>query len=230
MPRLRLLKRHPPITAAASPATLLSGSKPKPPDDAAIRTRLLDYLKAIHASTPNTMVMEELGLEYGHVRADVAVIGSVLHAYEIKSDRDTFVRLPAQMAVYNAVSNLVTLVTGPKHEASALKRIPSWWGLTVARPSNPADPASAIRLQPIRRATQNPEPDKAAIARILWRPEALQELTTRGLARGYRSATRKRMCAHLAENMELEEVRSMVYRHIRTRGNWRGRFRAQRAT
>jgi hypothetical protein len=69
------------------------------PGDPEIRRALLAYLSS-RTPTPVPAVIEELGLCQGQVRADVVVVGNVLYAYEIKSDRDNLSRLARQAEIY----------------------------------------------------------------------------------------------------------------------------------
>ena len=54
-------------------------------------------------SCPGTLFVNELGLNHGRFRADIAVMNGKLVGYEIKTDQDTLVRLPAQIDGYNEV-------------------------------------------------------------------------------------------------------------------------------
>ena len=95
---------------------------------------------------PMTRVIEELGVLHGWNRIDIAILGRKLHGYEIKSDRDTLDRLPQQVASYNQVFDLVTLVVGWRHAAAAMREAPRWWGITLAESNSPG----AVRLSTLR--------------------------------------------------------------------------------
>src|SRR4051812_45593489 len=75
-----------------------------------IRQELRQRLRKEHEGDPETLVIEELGLCQGQVRADIAVINGFMHGYEIKSERDTLERLPRQREVYEQCFDAVTLV------------------------------------------------------------------------------------------------------------------------
>src|SRR5690606_32363510 len=109
---------------------------------------------------------------HGSVRADVAVINGIMDCYEIKSDRDTLQRLPEQIRAYNAVFDKVTLVVGFSHIYEALEIIPDWWGVKIAKTNTTGD----VIFSTIREPVPNTNKDKDAIARLLWREEALRIL------------------------------------------------------
>ncbi len=48
---------------------------------------------ARHHRDPNTLVVDELGLQHGESRADIAVVNGHLLGVEIKSDVDTLIAL-----------------------------------------------------------------------------------------------------------------------------------------
>jgi hypothetical protein len=58
-------------------------------NDNVIREALKRHLNHLHAGDAKLRIIEELGVEHGAARIDIAVINGVLHGYEIKSDRDT---------------------------------------------------------------------------------------------------------------------------------------------
>jgi hypothetical protein len=59
-------------------------------------------------------IVEEMGIA-GEARVDIALIGDHLHRFEIKSERDSLRRLPAQVEVYSRVFDYVTLVVDTRH-------------------------------------------------------------------------------------------------------------------
>src|SRR2546426_1117053 len=78
------------------------------------------------------LVMDELGLNHGSIRVDVAVINGHLHGYEIKAERDSLERLPAQARMYERVLDFVSVVCAPKHLKRARRILPRFWGLFEA--------------------------------------------------------------------------------------------------
>ena len=96
-----------------------------------MRYVLRENLDRKHVADRNTLIVEELGLCRGTARVDIAVVNGQLSGYEIKSDRDTLSRLPAQMATYSRVFDTMTAVVAERHLGSTKAIIPDWWGVQV---------------------------------------------------------------------------------------------------
>ncbi|HEY0995652.1 MAG TPA: sce7726 family protein [Gemmatimonadaceae bacterium] len=192
-------------------------------DDAAIRRALLAHLHQVHAGDADTLVLEELGLCEGNARVDVAVVNGALAGYEIKSDCDTFDRLPRQRRVYGRVLDSVTIVVGQTHLKRARRRVPAWWGIMVAAPRiTSGTPSDVVELEEVRPTTPNPAPEEYALAQFLWREEALAALRARGFARGFARAPRRQLWRRLAETVPLDELRALVRSTLKGRGaTWR---------
>ena len=96
--------------------------------------RIAYHLKRlrIHHANPATVVVDELGLQHGRFRADIAVVNGHLAGFEIKSDFDRLSRLPSQAEGYSSVFDQVTLILTDRHAAEAKNLIPDWWGLVCA--------------------------------------------------------------------------------------------------
>src|SRR6202035_2111641 len=117
--------------------------------DKSIRVALKQALRDAHRQTPQTRIIEELGITHGAARVDIAVVNGSIHGYELKSDLDTLYRLPEQMRIYNSVLDQMTLVVGKNHLHEAINTIPEWWGITVAKV---IDSHGAISFCSIRKA------------------------------------------------------------------------------
>jgi len=187
-------------------------------NDLIIRSALKEVLKKKHAKDKELRIIDELGVQHGSVRIDIAVINGIMHGYEIKSDRDTLERLPEQVQAYNAIFDQVTLILGSKHLVDAFKMIPDWWGVETAHVNDDG----VVFFNIIRKAKDNPEQHAVSIARLLWRQEALDKLESLGKADGVRSKPREMVYQRLAESIELK----MLKKHVRSvllssRQNWR---------
>jgi hypothetical protein len=185
--------------------------------DDQIRSRLKGYLRTLYSNDPGTVILDELGLRHGYSRIDVVVVNGSLHGFEIKSDRDTFRRLARQAETYNRVLDFVTLVTGQRHADHALGTVPEWWGIQLAQ----GELHEGIHLVEVRKPSQNPAPDKLAIAKLLWREEALAFLEELGAADGFRYKPRRLVYSRLAEIVELDALRAHVRCRLRSRRGWR---------
>ncbi|MCX6702442.1 MAG: sce7726 family protein [Candidatus Wolfebacteria bacterium] len=187
-------------------------------NDLIIRSALKEVLKKKHAKDKELRIIDELGVQHGSVRIDIAVINGIMHGYEIKSDRDTLERLPEQVQAYNAIFDQVTLILGSKHLIDAFKMIPDWWGVETAHVSDDG----VVFFNLIRKAKDNPAQHAVSIARLLWRQEALDKLESLGKAEGIRSKPREVVYQRLAGSIELK----MLKKHVRSvllssRQNWR---------
>ncbi len=162
-------------------------------------------------------IFEELGVRHGIARIDIAVINGVMDGYEIKSDRDTLERLPEQIDEFNTVFDKLTLVVGRHHLYDAIKMVPDWWGIMVAK----IDTDNKVFFQTIREAEENKNQDRISIARLLWRQEALQILEERNSATGIRSKPRELVYERLAQTLSIETLKERVRRTLISREDWR---------
>jgi hypothetical protein len=172
-----------------------------------------------HHGDANTLVLDELGLRHGTCRVDIAVVNGYLHGYEIKSDADTLNRLPGQIEVYSAVLDHATLVVGERHLQHAKEIVPNWWGIKVVI----AGPRGGITFKPEQPCQTNPSINPLALAELLWRPEAVEVLRSRGCPSAVLRKSRSFLYSYLAETVELAELRDLVRQQLKDRSNWRGR-------
>jgi hypothetical protein len=184
--------------------------------DADVRHALLRDLDAQFRGDPDTRIVQEMGIWAGSVRIDVAVINGRLHGYELKSAKDTLERLDDQAALYNQVFDNVTLVTADKHYYKALKKVPKWWGISIAVPRK--DGTISIRVSRKPRANKAVVP--LQVARLLWKTELLEILERHQLVRGVRSGTSEAMASRLAERLQPSILREEVRRAIKARVGW----------
>ena len=182
--------------------------------DSDVRGALRTRLDAEHELS-DTLFVDELGL-CGQVRVDVAVVNGSLSGYELKSARDNLRRLPAQVEYYSRVLDFATLVVADCHAEAAQSYLPEWWGMVEARTAH-----EAVVLRDVRPSLENPNIDPYALAQLLWKPEALEILSVRGMARGLRSKPRVQIWSRLAESLELAELRAEVRTRLKSRRGWR---------
>jgi len=185
--------------------------------DKLIRAALKNKLQELYKHDPMLRVIEEFGVNHGSVRADIAVVNGIMHGYEIKSDRDTLNRLSEQVKAYNSVFDKVTIVVGFSHIYKVMEMIPDWWGVDIAKP----DGGGAIVFSQIRKPQFNRNRDRMAIARLLWRGEALCLLKEADEARGYYSKPRGIIYEHLASVLETNELSDKVREILCLRTAWR---------
>lgn len=183
--------------------------------DGDIRSELDDYLRRRHADDPNTLIRHEMGLCGGKRRIDVALLNGEISGYEIKSDEDTLYRLFGQADVYGRVLDRVTLVTTTRHKEKAASLLPSWWGVMVARLEQ-----GQVVFDPEREPDVNTGHDSFALAQLLWRGEALEELKIRGLSKGLSKKARHYVWMALAQSVAIEDLRVLVRERVKARPEW----------
>lgn len=186
-------------------------------NDRIIRSALKKKLQETHKDDPKLRIVEELGVRHGAARVDIAVINGVLHGYEIKSDRDTLLRLPEQMEMYNSVFDKITLVVGKSHLHDAINVVPDWWGITIAK----IDINNSVVFSYIREAKDNLEQSSISMARLLWRSEGLELLEQAGKADGLRSKPRSNIYEKLSEIFDQETLGKKVREVLFLRRDWR---------
>ena len=188
-----------------------------PTNDRMIRSILMVILEKKHARDKKVRIIEELGLHHGDARVDIAVVNGVMHGYEIKSDQDTLLRLPEQIQVYNSVFDKMTLVVGKSHLYEAIKIIPDWWGVIVAK----ADANGNVVFNTIRKEENNKKQNQLSVAKLLWREEALRILEDIDEAKGLRSKPRDLIYTKLSIVLDQKTLNKKVRETIFFRADWR---------
>lgn len=183
--------------------------------DRDVRERLSRDLRKWHPEK-GTLFVDELDLG-GLVRVDVAAVNGELWGYEIKSAQDTLRRLPTQVEIYSKVLDFAALVVAERHHEHALGLLPDWWYVYTA-----TEAADGVVLTEARKGSRNVDVDPWHLAQLLWRDEALAELTERGLDRGVRSKPRRAVWQRLVEVFELPELQGVVRTRLKSRVGWRG--------
>lgn len=186
-------------------------------NDLMIRNLLREILEEKHSKDKKVRIIEELGVHHGNARVDIAVVNGVMHGYEIKSDLDTLLRLPEQIEVYNSVFDKMTLVVGKSHLYEAIKMIPEWWGVVVAK----VDENGVVTFNTIREEETNTEQNKLSVAKLLWREEALKILEEMNEANGLRSKPRDLIYSKLSTILDQTTLNKKVRETIFFRATWR---------
>jgi hypothetical protein len=170
-----------------------------------------------HSGERCCAIVEELAICDSEARVDVAVINGAMHAYEIKSDRDTLKRLPAQQEQYAKCFDTVTAVVGSKHMTGIESAIPSWWGIIEA-----VDAGNCAKLHQRREPQINEQLDLRALIKFLWKAELIALLSS---GDEHAKSLSKHSRTHLREQAVLafsaQELSRQVREQIKARGNWR---------
>lgn len=173
-------------------------------------------LRRQHAQK-DTLVIDELGLNHGKCRADIAVINGHLIGYEIKSNNDSLRRLEEQIKSYSAVFDKVSIVVGDRYINSIQSHIPKWWGIIVSRRGS----KGAVNFETIRKAQKNKSIEPISIAQLLWRNEAAEILSEKKLPPKILRQPRDVLYEQLADLLSANELRKIVRDYLKRRRNWR---------
>ena len=173
-------------------------------------------LRRQHAQK-DTLVIDELGLNHGKCRADIAVVNGHFVGYEIKSNSDSLRRLEEQIKSYNAVFDKISIVVGDRYINSIQSHIPEWWGVIVSVRGL----MGAINFDTIRAAQMNKTIDPISIARLLWRNEAEEILRQKKLSPKMLRQPRAVLYEHLVNILKICELRKFVIEYFKKRRNWR---------
>ncbi|MHC4646015.1 MAG: sce7726 family protein [Planctomycetota bacterium] len=173
-------------------------------------------LRRQHAQK-DTLVIDELGLNHGRCRADIAVINGHLVGYEIKSNNDSLRRLKEQIKSYSAVFDKVFIIVGDRYINSIQNHIPEWWGVIVSVRGS----KGAVNFDTIRKAQANKDVDPISIARLLWRNEAEEILRQKKLPPRILRKPRAILYEYLVDKLNICELRKYVREYFKKRKNWR---------
>lgn len=186
--------------------------------DSEIRLHLSKQLSREH-DWASTILVEELGLDHGRTRIDIAVLNSSLHGFEIKSSRDTLRRLPSQLSVYSAVLEKLTLVVAPDHLEALDRMLPSWCGVLVAEKRGP----DRLGFRQLKESSQNPNPDPFRIAHLLWKSEALSLLRKYDAVGVSARSNRVQLYERIARHVSTSDLIAYIRQCFVARENWRDR-------
>lgn len=185
--------------------------------DLDIRTALDARLRRKHRHEDDVLIRHELGVDAGNRRIDLAVLNGHIAGWEIKSDKDTLYRLPQQAAAFAKVMDYLTIVTTSKYLDRCTDILPTNWGIQEAI-SEPR----GIRIVNHRAPKINRQTDPFALAQLLWRDEAMEELKLLGQSTGLSSSPRYLVWQRLAERIPKTELREIVLKRLKRRQVWTG--------
>lgn len=186
--------------------------------DKDVRQAVKDKILKAHINDPSTLVIDELGLDHGRNRVDIAVINGELHGYELKSDSDNLLRLPQQSMAYSSIMDKVTLVVGEKHAQEAINIIPDWWGIKIATMNH----RGIVNIVTYRRNKKNKDIDPFELSKLIWKEEALALLAIKiKVDWRIRKLTRKDIYKLIVDTFSLNEIRDNTRAILKSRVNWR---------
>lgn len=178
----------------------------RPAESFASEARVRDDLRSgmLHGMPHGAAVLYEFWLPCGNTRADVVVLSGCMMAFEIKTRRDTLLRLPHQARAYGRVFDRCFAVVAERHVPGSLDILPEWWGIAVIA-EDPAVP----KFAPIRLGGRNVDIDPEILVRLLWRDEVRRIL--RALGHGDRATgSRSSMWNHLLSVVDASRLSALV--------------------
>lgn len=182
--------------------------------DRQLRVLLKDHLRP--KSAEDDLLVDELLLAWGDVRADVARVNGHLEGFEIKAGRDNLQRLPSQVKAYDAVFDYSWLVTTQEHLKAVRELLPPSWGLLVAKGAE-----DGVDLKIVRSAKPNRRQDPTHLVRLLWRDEVMTKLDELGLSQGLRRSPKIALFEALAKALPVAELSAYVRDCLKARQDWR---------
>lgn len=186
-------------------------------NDALIRKRFHKQVLMPYHTAANALVIDELGLNHGSCRADIAVVNGRMIGYEIKGETDSLKRLREQVRAYNAVFDEATVITTTKHRRKVMAKIPGWWGVIICHSA----PRRQITFETWRAGTMNERVNSLAVAQLLWKSEAAAMLARLGEPKRIQREPRAKLYERLTEILELPQLQRRVRNCLRRRKNWR---------
>lgn len=185
--------------------------------DQQLRQAVHKHLLRRHHANPKTLVLDELGIDHGRSRIDVAVVNGHLGAFEIKAQADDLTRLHSQIAAYGEIADTATLVVARKHLQHAGNFLPDWWGVVVVDQG----PRGGIRLTPYHKGGRNPAINPLAVAKLLWKPETQNALERLGVDKAFLRKPRVELYRRLTELLTVNQLRLLVRTTLKERKGWR---------
>ncbi|CAN5303795.1 hypothetical protein BH23BAC1_BH23BAC1_22590 [soil metagenome] len=173
------------------------------------------YLKK-YSEDKNSLVVEEVNLYSGASRIDIAVFNCALHAYEIKSDKDTLSRLPSQINYYSKVFEFISVICGSKHYEKIKSLLPSYIGLIVVTKEK-----KHFCYKLIRKPKKNSFQQVKWILDLLWKEELKLVIEQLEIVKGLSSKSKKIQIEAAASYLDTETASQYVRDLIKMRQNWR---------
>lgn len=184
--------------------------------DSDIRHSLYNNILQKHADTPDTIVLNELGLLQGACRIDIAVVNGSIHGYEIKSEADTLDRLPYQEKIYSKILDKTTLVVGENHLQKALEIIPDWWEIQLVKHKKDG----SVKFKQYRKGKINKNVDSNSLVQLLWKDEVIDLLRSKGVPTKELHKNKEELYIRLTQEYSLKDLKDLVRNAMKSREVW----------
>lgn len=141
----------------------------------------------------------------GSARADaVMVTENALYGIEIKSDADTYTRLPGQVKEYDRYFDFNYAVVGLSHVNHIEEHLPDYWGVITAERVE-----EGLDFYIMRRPRRNPKREIEKKLSLLWRPE-MEHILVCGRRPVFRGYSKARVAKRLPELFPGDELDRLV--------------------
>ncbi len=166
--------------------------------DADIRDGLCLFLEA---GCGKARFFDELTM--GDSRADlVMVTENGLTGIEIKSDADTYTRLPTQIKDYDKFFDRNVIVVGSSHAEHVAEHVPEDWGILVVNREG-----SGVDFYELRKAAGNGKAKLRRQLKLLWRRELTHIQEKNGLHK-YAGKRRTFVEKYVLESLPAEKLKA----------------------
>ena len=168
--------------------------------DKDIREPLFSFLEETYGKT---RIIEEKIM--GGSRADVVMVTEdSLYGIEIKSDADTYARLPGQIKDYNRYFDYNYIAVGTSHAMHIEEHVPDFWGIiTIDEIDGTPD------FYILRRPSENPLIKYEDKLSLLWRPE-LQHIVYRNLKHKYDRLSKTEVIKRIVSQLSYDAIRKEI--------------------
>ena len=173
--------------------------------DVDIRKEIHSFQELPFHTQSEFRVIDELVVGIEDARIDIAAVGNSFYGLEIKSDVDSFGRLPSQIDAYNKVFDFLYLVVGDRFFPKALKILPEWWGLIHVYKNE-----NGTYTELVTKAKRNMSVSKRSLANMLWKKEMILLLNSHDADRELTRKEREFLVQHVIEELSLEELQTGV--------------------
>lgn len=181
-------------------------------DDQKIRIALKEQLR----KRKIPLIVEEFELFNGQSRIDLFIYDQFFTGIEIKSERDTLIRLPNQIETYNRYLEKIEIIVGSKHLSKVTDLVPKWWGVTSVNSNG-----ENISFKTQREARLNPLFRPESLLEFLWKDEMVELLTLYGYHKGIKSQCRYDLRDFARNFVSHKELKFFVFDFMQRRMNWR---------
>lgn len=169
--------------------------------DTEIRELLFDY---IDEKYDKLRIYEELKIRKS-IADIIIVLEDKLIGIEIKSDSDTYTRLPTQIKDYNHFFDYNYLAIGSSHIKHAHEHIPKHWGILCVETKNNIKPY----ITELRQPQPTPRLQVSYQIKLLWRLELNNILYKHKLPK-YRQKSKRFVQLKLLEKLTPEELKTDI--------------------